>query len=326
MTVVIGAALLGATGFVVGIPMFAPRLAGVRHPPEAAAFIALTVAGAAGLFYDNVFIAMRRNGYLLCRNAVVVVLRLALPALVAGAGAFGIFSAYWLALAATLPLYVSALRDPVGLSPRLTLATDRLRAMWRYSAGNYLATSILMMPSLLMPVLVAQRVDPRHAAFYYIASLIASVLVFVPQATCRSFFAEVAHDAGRLPEALPRLIAATLGLQLPLLAVIVVAGRQLLSLFGAVYAQAYPLLLVLALTTALSSVGFVGSTLLLISGRVRPLCLLSALACAVSLLGAYLLAGRGLIWIGGCVLAGEVILAAGYGVVIRAALRTRQAR
>jgi O-antigen/teichoic acid export membrane protein len=194
--------------------------------------------------------------------------------------------------------------------------------MWRYSAGNYLAVAILMMPSLLMPVLVAQRVDPRHAAFYYIASLIASVLVFVPQATCRSFFAEVTHDPRRLRAELPRVLTVTLGLQVPMLAAIVVAGRPVLRLFGPVYAQAYPLLLVLALTSALSSVGFVGSTLLLISGRVRPLCQLSAVACAVSLLGAYLLAGRGLIWIGGSVLAGEVVLTTGYSAIIAATLRT----
>jgi glycosyltransferase involved in cell wall biosynthesis/O-antigen/teichoic acid export membrane protein len=327
LTVALGAALVGAAGFVAAVPVFAPRLTGVRQPGEAAAFIALTVAAAAGLFFDNVFIALRSNGYLLRRNTLVVAVRLALPAVLAGAGAVGIFTSYWLALTLALPLYVRTLRSRFGLPPRLTLATDRLRVMWRYSAGNYLATAILLMPSLLMPVLVAQRVDPGHAALYYIASLIASVLSFVPQATCRSFFAEVAHDGRRLPNLLPRVLGVTLGLQVPLLAGIAVAGRPVLRLFGPVYTQAYPLLLVLALTTALSSVGFVGSTLLLISGRVRLLCQLSATACAISLLGAYLLAGRGLIWIGGSVLTGEAVLAAGYCAVIGAALRapTRRA-
>ncbi|MDT4987529.1 MAG: hypothetical protein QOI74_1623 [Micromonosporaceae bacterium] len=323
LTVVVCAALVGSVGFVAGVPLFAPQLAGVRRPAVAVAFVALTIVGAAGLFYDNVFIALRRNGYLLSRNTVVVALRLALPAVLVGLGAFGVFAAYWGALALALPLYLLLLGGPLGLPPRLTLAGDRLRAMWRYSAGNYLATSILMMPSLLMPVLVAQRVDPGHAALYYISSLIASVLVFVPQATCRSFFAEIAHDPRRLRADLPMLLTLTIGLQLPLLAAISIAGRPVLALFGAAYVRAYPLLVVLALTSALSSVGFVGSTLLLISGRVRPLCQLSAAACAVSLLGGYLLADRGLIWIGGSTLAGEVILAAGYSVVIAATLRDR---
>jgi O-antigen/teichoic acid export membrane protein len=237
-------------------------------------------------------------------------------------GGFGIFLAYWLALAVALPLYVATLRGRFGLPARLTLATDRLRAMWRYSAGNYLATAILMMPTLLMPVLVAQRVDAGHAALYYIASLVASVLAFVPQATCRSFFAEVTHDGKRLHVLLPRVLAVTFGLQVPLLVVMGVAGRPVLRLFGPVYAEAYPLLLVLALVSALSSVGFVGSTLLLISGRVRLLCQLSAVACTISLLGAYLLAGRGLIWVGGALLAGELVLAVAYAAVIGTALRT----
>jgi hypothetical protein len=41
----------------------------------------------------------------------------------------------------------------------------------------------------------------------------------------------------------------------------------------------------------------------------------------VSVLGAYLLAGRGLVWVGGALLAGEAVLAVGYCAIIAASLR-----
>ncbi|MET0492643.1 MAG: glycosyltransferase [Actinoplanes sp.] len=321
MTVVAIAALAGAVFFVTVLPALAPGLVGVQHPGQSLAFIALSVTGAIGLCFDNVFVALRRSGYVLGRNVLVVVLRLALPLLLLGATAFDVFTAYWLALAIALPLYVTAARR-LGLGAKLALGVERLRAMWRYSAANYMATAILMTPSLLMPVMVAQRVGPREAAEYYIASLLASVLVFVPQATARSFFAEVSHDGNRLREHLRRVVVVTMALQLPVLALLVLAGRPLLRVFGDDYVNAYPLLVLLALTSALSAVGFIGSTLLLATGRTRLLCQLSAAAYAVSLTGAYLLAGEGLVWIGAALLGGEILLAAGYLRVIVRALRT----
>ena len=76
----------------------------------------------------------------------------------------------------------------------------------------------------------------------------------------------------------------------------------------------------LAVTQALTSVGYVGSTVLMVLGRLRLLCALSAAASAAALLGAYLLVGRGLIWAGWSLLIGEVILAAIYLVLIRSVL------
>jgi O-antigen/teichoic acid export membrane protein len=320
MTLVAAVAAAGGLGVGIGMRAVVPE-ASVHGAAGVAVFTALTVAGAVSLFVDNVFVALRRTGHVLGRNTLMVVLRLALPPVLLGLHAYGIFTAYWLPAAAALLLYLLVLRHSFGLRLRLRVSTDRLRAMWRFSAGTYAATMILTMPTLLMPVLVAHRVDPAHAAYYYIASLLSGVLAFVPQATTRSLFAEAAHDPGRLREHLARVLQVTAALQVPLLAVLLAAGREVLGLFGPVYRQAYPLLALLALSAALSSVGFVGSTLLLISGRLRLLCQLSAAASAVCLLGAYLLAGRGLAWVGGSVLAAEAVLATVYTGVIAVALR-----
>jgi glycosyltransferase involved in cell wall biosynthesis/O-antigen/teichoic acid export membrane protein len=323
ITVVAVATLAGAVFFVTALPALANGLVGMRHPGQSLAFVALSVAAAIGMCWDNVFIALRHSGYVLGRNLLVVILRLALPLLLLGATTFGVFAAYWLAFVIALPLYLNGARR-LGMGIRLAFGVERLRTMWRYSAANYMATSILMMPSLTMPIMVAHRVGTREAAHYYIASLLAGVLVFVPQATARSFFAEVSHDRHQLHGLLSRVVVLTTVVELPVLAILVLAGRPLLRLFGDDYVSAYPLLILLVLTTALTAVGFIGSTLLLATGRIRLLCQLSAAACGFSLTAAYLAAEHGLVWIGAAMLGGETLLTAGYLRIITRALRGRE--
>jgi glycosyltransferase involved in cell wall biosynthesis/O-antigen/teichoic acid export membrane protein len=320
-TLVAGAGVVAAGGFVALAPAVAPTLTEVRRPWAALAFVTLTVVGAVSMFYDNVFIALRQSGYVLARNTIAVGVRLVLPAALVGLGAFGIFDAYWAALDVALLLYIVVLYRRFGMSPRPSAGLDRLATMWRYAAGNYAATAILMMPSLLMPVLVAQRVGPVHAANYYIASLIAGTLLFVPQAATRSLFAEATNDPGRLREQVRYLLVVTAAMQLPLVGGLLVSGRLVLGLFSPGYVRAYPLLVLLVLTGAVSSVSFIGSTLLIISARLRLLCLLSAAAGVLCLASVYLLAGRGVIWVGWSLLAAELLLAGCYSWIIAGVMR-----
>ncbi|MGW4945530.1 lipopolysaccharide biosynthesis protein [Actinoplanes sp. NPDC004185] len=321
LTTVLVAATAGALAFVALAPAVAPELAGLlRHPLNATLFVLLTSGYAVNMVGDNVFVAARRSGFVLGRNTVVVVLRLLLPLACLGLGALGIFTAYQGAMVAALVVYLFALRRVLGLPSRLRLRRDRLAAMWRYSAWNYLATVILMLPALLMPILVAEQAGPAAAAYYYVAALLAGTLAFVPQATSRSFFAEAERDRTRMRTSLGRVVRLTLAVELPMLLGLLLGGHFALSLFGRQYAAAYPLLVVLAVTQALTSVGYVGSTVLMVLGRLRLLCALSAAASAAALLGAYLLVGRGLIWAGWSLLIGEVILAAIYLLLIRSVL------
>jgi O-antigen/teichoic acid export membrane protein len=321
-TMVVAASAAGSGIAVLVGPVLVPELAELRHPLGVVAFSLFTVAFAASLFDDSLFIALRSNGYVLSRYTLVVFLRLVLAPLLIGLQAFGVFSAWSAANSLSLIFYLVVLRRTFRLKTRLRADAVRVRAMWRYSAGSYLATSILMAPTLLMPALVAQRLDSERAAYYYIASLLAGLLGFIPQATARTFFAEVANDPPRLRHLLVRVSKMTLAAQIPLLLALVVFGRFVLSLFGQVYVQAYPLLVLLALVMGLSSVGFIGSTLLLATGRLKTLCQLSAVAYAVGLGGAYLLIPHGLMYVGWSLLGGEGILTVAYLAIIVRQLRT----
>lgn len=321
LAVVTGAAAVGAAGFALGSRWFAPDLDLSRGLLDAALFVVFTATLAASLVNDSLFVALRRSGYILSRNTVMVLLRLALPAAFLAFGAFGIFTAYQVAIALALPVYLVMLQRRFALPTRLRARRDRLVAMWRYSAGNYVATAILMLPTLVMPVLVAQRVSASDAAYFYMASLLASALLFIPQATTRSFFAEAMHDLPGLRGTLRRVIRLTASAQLPVFLLLLLTGEFALSLFGPPYAGAYPVLVLLAVSNALASVGFVGSTLLMLTGRLRTMCTLSAVACTVSLTGSFLLADRGLVWIGWSLVVAELFLSVAYIVLVARMLR-----
>jgi O-antigen/teichoic acid export membrane protein len=320
-TMVVAAATVGSGVLVVAGPMLVPQLAELHHPLGAVAFGLFTMAFASSLFDDSLFIALRHSGYVLSRYTMVVCLRTALVPLLIGLQAFGVFGAWSAANTLSLLFYLVVLRRTFGLKTKVQVDGGRMRAMWRYSAGSYLATAILTAPTLIMPALVAQRLGSDQAGYYYIALLLAGLLGFVPQATARTFFAEAANDPSVLRDCLIRVSKMTLAAQIPLLLAMVVLGRFALSLFGREYVQAYPLLVLLSFVMTLSSVGFIGSTLLLVTGRLTTLCRLSAAAYATGLGTAYLLIPHGLVYVGWSLLGGESILTAAYVVIIFRQLR-----
>ncbi|GAB1646600.1 lipopolysaccharide biosynthesis protein [Krasilnikovia sp. MM14-A1259] len=323
VTVVALASVAGAVVFVAGVDWFAPELAVLHRPGNAVLFVVFTASLALTLLNDNVLIALQRSGHVAGRNTATVALRLILPFGCVGLGAFGLFTAYQSAATLALVVYLVLLHRELGLPTRLRLDTARIATMWRYSAGNYVATVLLLLPALVMPNLITHSLGPERAAYYYIASLIAGVLTFVPQATARSLFAHASADPGRLPGSLRRVVVLTAAVQIPALLVIVGAGPFVLRLFGPDYAQAYPLLVVLAVGAALASVSFVGSTLMLIAGRMRVMCALTGLAALISVGGAYLFGGHGLLWIGAFLLAGELVQCVTYTPIIARMVRAR---
>ena len=146
VTVVTVAAVLGSALFVVAVDWLAPELAMLHRPGNAVLFVVFTAVLAVTLLNDNVFIALQRSGQVAGRNALTVLLRLALPFGCVGLGAFGLFAAYQSAATVALIVYLVVLHRRLGLPTRLRVDPMRFTAMWRYSAGNYVATVLLTCP------------------------------------------------------------------------------------------------------------------------------------------------------------------------------------
>src|SRR2546421_1625985 len=95
LILVLGAALVVSTAYVLAAPIFVPALRFVRASPlYAIGFVVLTAFAAVNLVTDSVFIAYRGATYNFIVDGLLQgAAKLALPALLTGLGAYGIFAA-----------------------------------------------------------------------------------------------------------------------------------------------------------------------------------------------------------------------------------------
>jgi O-antigen/teichoic acid export membrane protein len=177
-----------------------------------------------------------------------------------------------------------------------------------------------MIPSL-MPVLVVARLSKVDGAYFYVAWLVSGILLAVSAAVAANLLADLSYGdeptATKLRRA-SRLIAVLL---LPPVLVIAIFGRQILGIFGAVYAvHSYGLLLLFLVVVIPDSVTNVYVTVLRVRGQPQRAAGMNLAMAVVALAGGWWLMGlvgvAGAAWawalaqaVGCCYVAGDAHLA-----------------
>lgn len=291
------AAIVIATGFVLGVEVWSPPLAFLRHNWVLfLAFVGFSGAGTVSLFQGRVFVAERRAGCTLLKSAVFNAARLALvTGLSVSFAAFGIYApwglAHALALAVALMVLMPLVRPGYRPWPRLQRAV--IARITRFSFANYVTALLWMAPTFILPLMVVNRLGAEANAYFYIAWAIANVLFVVPIATAFTLLAEGAHDDARLAHDAKRTIALTLAVVVPLVLFASFAGDRVLRLFDPVYAEnAFDLLRLLSISAVPLSVNFVYFGVLRVRMRMWPVVLLSGfIAFSTLVAGWFLLPG-----------------------------------
>lgn len=226
-----------ALAYVALIPTIAPRLSFVEQSwPLAAGFVVLTGAASMNLLTDSVFIASRRADYCAVTDGVVGgTTKLVLAAVLVGTGAYGIFAAATSAFAASALVSVGLIFAVLRWRPRLASPLAVLRPMLRFSAANYLGNIMNLLPVLIVPIIVLDRLGSRAAAYYFVAFQIATLLYSGAYAVSQTFLAEGSHAGADGRELRRRSKRALIVLYLPCVLVVVVAARWLLLVFGRSY-------------------------------------------------------------------------------------------
>jgi O-antigen/teichoic acid export membrane protein len=236
--VVLGAAFLLSVGILV------PTIAMVQgYWPF---FLGIVLLNSLLNIFGRTFIAHRRP-YLLFFQYLVMASRLPLLYPLVFLGGIGIFFATGLS-----SLFAAVFSAIVALRfVRLTFGIRRevLKDMFRFSSANYVANLFTITPELVLPLMVLAILGPVAAAQYYITFAIGSLIMAVPDAIGTSYFVEGSYGSGDpRREAIRALLASSLVL-LPLVGGAILFGVALLGFFGPAYTQAYPLLLVFALSS-----------------------------------------------------------------------------
>jgi O-antigen/teichoic acid export membrane protein len=314
-----GLSILLAGGYVLLLPSIADKLAFVRHSAvDAIGFTVFVTMTALVLVTDAVFIARRQAKYNLLVDGVIQgSAKLALPAVLAGAGAFGIFAATGFAAGFDVLVSLALIVWVFGYRPRLRMNFGVIREGIGYSSANYLANLLSLVPTLVLPIAVIDELGARSAAYYYIAFSIANLLNAIAYSTSQALFAEGSHDDVDRHLLVRRSARLLLGVSVPAGLLVAALAPVILLVFGHQYSQhatgalvifALGLLPVCAYTWAI--------TLLRVTKQLSALVLANvAYAATVCVLGVWW-AREGLVFVALAWVAGNVAAAAIAGVAL----------
>lgn len=328
-----GVSMVALTGGVLSLvyilltPVIARPISFVAHSVLLiAGFVILTSGCGVNALTDSVFIAAGRANYNVFVDGVVGGgVKIVLAFVLIGTGAYGVFTAASGGLmAAAITSLLIMLRKGMW-RPEFGNYRELLKPMIRYSAVNYVSSLLNMLPTVLVPIIVLNRIGASGAAYYYVSFQLANLLFTAVYSVEQAFLVE-GSQAGALSRAvLMRSARVLLALCVPAFIVVILFGHQLLLAFGPKYgahAEGSLVALTLAVLPVAAQNWFV--TILRLSSKLNAVIWSSAVYAVIITGLSWVLAPHGLAEMSLSWLIGNLAAAAVAGV---AALRTiRQQR
>lgn len=297
--VVLSAGTVFALVYALLLPVASPRLADVLSSPVTIAlYCALVAATALNVLTDSVFLAIDRVWSFLRLNGVLLgVLKCGLPFLLAGAGAFGLYSSIGLAVAvcALASLWV-VLRHLPG--PRRPGRSPELLANRGFAAASYVSYVLTVLPLLVFPLVVVNALGSAQAGAYFIAFQVAMLLNAVVLAVGNATYAECERATTGRRALVRRGGLLLLGGAAAGCAVMVLLAPHLLAIFGDHYVdEGTATLRVLALACVGAAFNYWGILRLRLAAHLVAMIGVQLVSTVVMLVLAVSLADRGTVWV-----------------------------
>jgi O-antigen/teichoic acid export membrane protein len=237
--------LVAVLGSIIGLayvlltPVFAPRLAFVAHSPRlVVGFVLLAGATAVNLLADSVFIGSRQSVFCALTDGVVGgISKIVFGVILAGTGAYGLYSASTggqaAAAVASIVLMITFLRWRPSLKRPLYV----LKPLLRFSGANYAANAVNILPTVVVPLIVLDRLGAQTAAYYFVAFQMATLLYAAVYSVESAFLAEGSQARADLRAVGKRSLRLVVMLFLPGGLVLALGARWALLAFGSSYSQ-----------------------------------------------------------------------------------------
>lgn len=257
-------------------------------------FTVFTVTSSLTLLLDGAFIAGRAAKYVLFKNTTACAIRIPMPIFIVSLGGVSIFLAWGFSIAVLFIFFLLFFTSRVeqGYKPRFVIDMDIVRRITRFSMGNHLAGVFAASPGYVLPIMIANMLEPAMAAYFYVSWMIANLLYIVPVGTSYSLLAEASLEEGRTREKTMKSLRFIFALLLPGILVVVLLADRLLLLFGQEYTEnAATLLRMLALSSAPLALNRVYITLKNIQKNVKAVVLINGAISLCTLLLSYFLIG-----------------------------------
>jgi O-antigen/teichoic acid export membrane protein len=151
-------------------------------------------------------------------------------------------------------------------------------------------------------------ISAKYAAYYYVASMIQSMLLVIPMATSQALLTESSYNEAELKKHVKKAIANISILLIPATAVIIFAGKILLQFFGKNYAdEAFQFLQLYSASTIFTALLLVGNAILKIKEKIKTLVTLNIMAAVITLSLSYVFISSKLVGIGWGLIFGQAI-------------------
>ena len=307
--------ILASTIFLSGLQIFSPQLLFLRSNFfYIISFTIFVIFCTWNSLAESISMAFRAASNILIKNIIISLLKLVLPFALITFGAYGIFASTALALTfgVLFSLIILIIRFKIKLS--LSVNILLLKETAAYSFANFITDFTFYTPSLVLPVVILNTLSAKYAAYYYVASMIQSLLLIIPLAASQALLTEGSYDEHDLRKHVKKALATILIILLPATAVIVFGGNILLQVFGKSYAsEAFQFLRLYSLSTIFTSLLLISNAIMNVKHQIKSLVLLNVVAAVVTLWFSYAfisdkLVGIGWGWILGQAIAGALSL------------------
>jgi len=184
------------------------------------------------------------------------------------------FTAGALGMALSVLIQCVVVRRKFASEPPI-VAVESERALWRERGRHMWLSAIVEAASQYADVmLIGYFASPAAAGDYFVAARIANIFLMITTGLNTYSFTHSAKlyfsgNIPRLQEILRAMVGAAATFATPLLVLIIFFGQTILSIFGARYVGAYPILLVLALAAFVMCLCGSASVILLTTGHER---------------------------------------------------------
>lgn len=313
--------------YVVLIPMIAPSLQFLHSSwLLSLGFVVLCAIAALNFLTDSIFIAFRAAKYNLIVYTVMGILKLGLPVLFVGLGAFGLFGAAGAVGVVGLLLSLFYIIKLFSYQPRFKVDRQAIKELFSFSASNYVANLLNILPPLMTPLIVMNQLGAVANGYYYLTFMVANLLNTVAFAMAQSLFAEGSYAERELKGLLKRAVFVMSLVMIPGVLVVYFGAPFVLGIYGPAYAAAAtPLLQIFALSAPLVAAYTILNVLQRIYKQVFGLIIVNAVYVVSVTWLTIIWSGNGLVWVGYAWLISQA-LAATTGLAMLGIARLRGAR
>jgi O-antigen/teichoic acid export membrane protein len=300
---------VGGTAAVL-LPLLAHNLRSLSASPwTPAAFVVGVLFWTLTTVLDLAFVAERKAGYSLTRNAAFSLGKIPLvlvPLVASGARGEILFATWSLAAAATFILGVTFLLPRSGRRLRIRLEglPGELRRILGSLAGHHAVNLTAAATIYALPLLVTVRLSTTANAYFYVTWMVAGVFLVVSPSVASALFAEGSNAPNELARQLKTAALVIVSFVLPLGALLVAVGDRVLSIFGTSYgSHGYVLLLIIIAGALPDAATTLFVALLRVRRRLREAAALNTGIAAVTLILTWVLlprfgiTGAGVAWL-----------------------------